>query len=132
MIKTFLLDPIRRTHVFAALDTLEFLRCSGRMNRIMEGLGSVLQLKPLLKMYAGEPTSERVRTSARENDRVLELLNEELPLGRLALLHTNAEQKARELFASVADTLPFENVRVVDIPPVIGAILDRVQSDLLP
>jgi fatty acid-binding protein DegV len=102
------------------------------MNRIMEGLGSVLQLKPLLKMYAGEPTSERVRTSARENDRVLELLNEELPLGRLALLHTNAEQKARELFASVADTLPFENVRVVDIPPVIGAILDRVQSDLLP
>lgn len=120
-IKAFLQDQIRRTHVFAALDTLEFLRRSGRMNNIMAGLGSLLQLKPLLKMYAGEPTSERVRTTEKANQRVLELLKEKLPLERLALLHTNAEGRARELFATVADLLPVEEVTAVDITPVIGA-----------
>ncbi len=58
-------DQIPRTHVAAALDTLEYMRRSGRLNNIMAGLGSLLQLKPLLKMYDGEPTSEQVRTRAR-------------------------------------------------------------------
>lgn len=38
----------KRTHVFAALDTLEFLRRSGRMNGFIAGLGTLLQLKPIL------------------------------------------------------------------------------------
>jgi DegV family protein with EDD domain len=120
-IKELLLDQIRRTHVFAALDTLEFLRRSGRMSGIMAGLGSILQIKPLLKMYAGQPTSERVRTSRKAIERVLALLNEKLPLERLAILHTNAEKKARDLFAAVTAALPFEHIPAVDITPVIGA-----------
>jgi DegV family protein with EDD domain len=120
-IKQLLLNQIRRTHVFAALDTLEFLRRSGRMSGIMAGLGSILQIKPILKMYAGQPTSERVRTSRKAIERVLELFTEKLPLERLAILHTNAEKKARELFAAVTATLPFEHIQAVDITPVIGA-----------
>ncbi|MGB7537931.1 MAG: DegV family protein, partial [Anaerolineales bacterium] len=53
---------IARTHVFAALDTLEFMRRSGRMNFALATLGTLLQIKPLLKMYDGEPAAERVRT----------------------------------------------------------------------
>ncbi len=120
-IKAVLHEQIRRTHVFAALDTLEFLRRSGRMNNIMAGLGSVLQIKPLLKMYAGEPTSERIRTGEKAKRRVLELLKEKLPLERLAILHTNAEQKARDLLIDIADVLPAEDLLAVDITPVIGA-----------
>jgi DegV family protein with EDD domain len=41
-------DQISRTHVFAALDTLEFLRRSGRMNSAISRLGELLQIKPLL------------------------------------------------------------------------------------
>ncbi len=120
-IKAALLDQIKRSHVFAALDTLEFLRRSGRMNTIMASLGSMLQIKPLLKMYAGEASSERVRTTSRAHARVLELLNEKLPLTRLALLHTNAEQQARRLYESVADSIPLGEIEAVDITPVIGA-----------
>ena len=39
-------EQAQRTHVFAALDTLEFLRRSGRMSRVMATLGSWLQMKP--------------------------------------------------------------------------------------
>jgi DegV family protein with EDD domain len=120
-IKAFLVDQIARTHVFAALDTLEFLRRSGRMNSIMAGLGSVLQLKPILKMHSGVPSSERIRTREKAHARVLALLLEKLPLERLAILHTNAEQKARELLARAEQWVSTEGITAVDITPVIGA-----------
>jgi DegV family protein with EDD domain len=56
-------NQIMRTHVWAALDTLQFLRRSGRMNGLMSTLGEILQIKPILNMYDGNPGVERVRTS---------------------------------------------------------------------
>ena len=47
-------DQAARTHCFAALDTLEFLRRSGRLTRFQSSLGALLQVKPLLKMHRGE------------------------------------------------------------------------------
>jgi DegV family protein with EDD domain len=114
-------DQIRRTHVFAALDTLEFLKRSGRMNGIAAQIGTMLQIKPLLKMYDGEPTSERVRTNNGAYNRILELLREKMPLERIALVHTHADQKARELLKEVMDQLPAGEIPSVDITPVIGA-----------
>jgi DegV family protein with EDD domain len=114
-------DQISRTHVFAALDTLEFLKRSGRMNGIVAGIGTMLQIKPLLKMYEGEPTSERVRTNNGAYSRILELLREKMPLERIALVHTHADQKARELLQEVVDQLPAGEIPSVDITPVIGA-----------
>ncbi len=63
-------DQIRRSYVFAALDTLKFLRRSGRLNGVASGLGSLLQLKPIMKMYDGKPDAERVRTRKRAMQRV--------------------------------------------------------------
>ena len=117
-----LLDSqMERTHVFAALDTLEFLRRSGRMNRFIAGFGSLLQIKPLLKMYAGEPSTERVRTTNGATRRLLELLNERAPFEQVALVHTNAGEKVAALSQKVASILPAGDLISVDITPVIGA-----------
>jgi len=110
-----------RTHVFAALDTLEFLRRSGRMSRVMAGLGSVLRIKPLLKMYNGEPTAERVRTRDRATKRLISLLSDLAPLEQVALVHTHAPDRAEELRQRVEHLLPEGEVPSVDITPVIGA-----------
>ncbi len=56
---------MERSYVFAALDTLEFLKRSGRMNKYLAGLASFLQIKPILTMHNGKPGSERVRTRSR-------------------------------------------------------------------
>ena len=114
-------EQIRRTHVFAALDTLEFLRRSGRMNVAMAGIGSLLRVKPLLKMYDGDPTSERIRTRAAAQRRLLALLDERMPVERIALVHTHAEPQARELLQRVVQELPAGPIEAVDITPVIGA-----------
>lgn len=110
-----------RTHVFAAVDTLEFLRRSGRMNGVVAGLGSLLQIKPILKMYAGEPSSERVRTTNGATRRLLELLRERSPLEQVALVHTHARDRAKKLHEAAVDLFPPGEVLSMDITPVIGA-----------
>jgi DegV family protein with EDD domain len=64
-------DLAERSFVAARLDTLEYLRRSGRMNRFMTGLGSLLQLKPILTMKNGLPHSERVRTATKAEARLI-------------------------------------------------------------
>jgi DegV family protein with EDD domain len=110
-----------RTHVFAALDTLEFLRRSGRMSRVMAGLGTALQIKPLLKMYDGNPTAERVRTRDRATKRLISLLSDLVPLEQVALVHTHTPDRAEDLRQRVPHLLPKGEVPSVDITPVIGA-----------
>jgi len=116
-----LADQIRRTHVFAALDTLEFLRRSGRLNGFLAGIGALLQLKPLLTMFAGTPSTERVRTRRRATRRLIDLLRAVGPLERVALVHTAAPERVAELRAEAGTLLPTGDLLAVDITPVIGA-----------
>ena len=114
-------DLAMRTRVFAALDTLEYLRRSGRMNGIIAGLGTLLQLKPILTMFNGQPGAERVRTSARSIDRVVEMLQHAAPLERVAFVHTQAADRVAELRQRVQELLPSTDIWSMDITPVIGA-----------
>ncbi|MFN2112055.1 MAG: DegV family protein [Anaerolineales bacterium] len=115
------LDDLRsRTFVTAALSTLEFLRRSGRMNRFMHGLGSLLHIKPILTMENGQPGSEKVRTSLRAEKRLVKLLEEHLPIERFALLHSNAQAKAEEFKQKIESLLPEGEVLSMDITPVLG------------
>jgi DegV family protein with EDD domain len=120
-ISPLLEEQISRTHVFAALDTLEFLRRSGRMSRVVAALGSVLRIKPLLKMHDGNPTAERVRTRDRATKRLISLLGELFPLEQAALVHTHVPDRAEDLRQRVQHLLPGGEVPSVDITPVIGA-----------
>jgi DegV family protein with EDD domain len=114
-------EQIARTHVFAALDTLEYLQRSGRMNAAVAGLGKLLRVKPLLRMHAGNPTAERVRTQERATRRVIQILEEISPLERVALVHTNAPERAQELRLKAEHLLPDGDLTSADITPVIGA-----------
>jgi DegV family protein with EDD domain len=120
-ILSILEDQILRTNVFAALDTLEFLHRSGRMNSIVAGLGSLLRLKPILTMYDGEPDSKRVRTSERANRRLVEMLEALQPFERVAFVHTHAPERIADLMPLVDHMLPPGETLSVDITPVIGA-----------
>jgi DegV family protein with EDD domain len=111
---------IKRTHVFAALDTMEYLKRSGRVNPIVARLGSFLQIKPIMKMYDGNPSAERVRTRTRATDRLVQLLGDLGALERVAIVHTHALERVDELRQAATHLLPAEQVLAVDITPVIG------------
>ena len=113
-------DQIMRSRVFAALDTLEFLKRSGRMNGTIAAMGTLLQLKPILTMYDGKPGAERVRTRERAVQRLLEMLSEAGVLERVAIIHTDAPDRVAELQRQAAHLLPPGDILAMDITPVIG------------
>lgn len=121
-IVSLLEDMAGRTYCFAALDTLEFLRRSGRLSRFQWGLGAALRIKPILKMNAGEVDMERVRTEKRSLDRVLEMVEELGPLDDLVLVHTHAPGRARALKARAPHLFP-EGASgfSAEVTPVIGS-----------
>ncbi len=123
-ILAILKDQSSRSYVFAALDTLEFLKRGGRMNSVMAGLGSLLQIKPILTMHEGKPGAERVRTKERALQRLIEMTAELGELEQLALVHTNAGEEADVLWQQAKHLAPdLVTPLSVDVTPVLGAHL---------
>lgn len=117
-----LVDQIERTRVFAALDTLEFLKRSGRMNKYLASFATLLQVKPILTMHKGKPATERVRTRERAMQRLLEMLAAASPLEQVAIVHTHAlPERLASLRSLAAHLLPLGDILTQDITPVIGA-----------
>lgn len=120
-IQAALNDQMQRSHVFAMLDTLEFLKRSGRMSRYLAGIGTLLKVKPILTMHRGKPGSERVRTRERAMQRLVEMLSAAGPLERVAIVHTHATpERLAELRAMAGPLLPQGDILTQDITPVIG------------
>lgn len=123
-ILTLLNDQASRSYVFAALDTLEYLKRSGRMNAFMANLGSILQVKPILSMHAGNPGAERVRTKEGSIKRLIDLVAALGPLEKVALVHTNARQEAEELWQKAKHLFSEQELPLsIDVTPVLGAHL---------
>ncbi len=121
-IEAAITDQTRRTHVFAALDTVEYLKRSGRMNKYLTGIATLLQIKPILTMHLGKPGSERVRTRERALNRVIEMLAAVGKIERIAFVHTHAlPERIADLRDRAAGLLPDGDIPVEDITPVIGA-----------
>ncbi len=109
-----------RVRLWAALDTVEYLRRSGRASALSALLGDLLQIKPLLEVRAGavKPVG-RLRT----RHKVIEALRAQVEglgrLERLAVLHTAAPADAHTLAARLGHLTP-EPPLVVEATAVIG------------
>ena len=111
----------KRTHLFAGLDTLEFLQRSGRMSWAVSKIGNMLRIKPLLTMHDGEPSVHQVRTDRRAMQRLLDMLTALAPFEELALVHTNAPEKLAQLRERARHLFPGDRDPIeVDVTPVIG------------
>jgi DegV family protein with EDD domain len=115
-------DMSARTHAFAALDTLEFLRRSGRLSRFQSSLGSVLQVKPIVKMHNGEIELERIRTRKAAISKMIEMVEGLGSLEQLALVHTHAPERAEALYQQARHLFPTDEAPLSgEVTPVIGA-----------
>jgi DegV family protein with EDD domain len=120
-IVTLLEDTASRTYCFAALDTVEFLRRSGRLTRFQSSLALVLRIKPLLKMNNGEFDMERIRTRRAALARVIELLSGLGSLEELTLVHTHAPEQAEALGREAGFLVPEAGFSLsAEVTPVIG------------
>jgi len=114
----------KRLKVYAALDTMEYLKRSGRVPGVVATLGGLLSTKPLVEPLDGDVKAiGAVRTTSQANERILNLLLGQGELERLAILHTGAESRAKELLSAVmqkaSQSVPHD-ILMVNVTSVIG------------
>jgi DegV family protein with EDD domain len=114
----------KRLTVNAALDTMEYLRRSGRVPNAVAALGGLLSIKPLVDLTDGVVKAiAAVRTTHQANERLLNFLLELGPLERLAIMHSGLEARAREflntLMQKASQSAPRE-ILLVNVTTVIG------------
>lgn len=118
-------DTRQRLRVSAALDTMDFLRRSGRVPSAITILGGMLNIKPLVELANGQIKAiGMVRTTSQADERMVAFLKTRLPLARLAILHTGAESRARSFLARIMEEFRRElprDILMVNVTTVIGA-----------
>ncbi|HLO30136.1 MAG TPA: DegV family protein [Anaerolineales bacterium] len=114
----------KRLHVSAALDSMEYLKRSGRVPATVAMLGSILHIKPLIELTNGEVKAiGAVRTNSQASERMSRFLLEGGSLERLAILHTGAEPRAKgflsQLMQRASQAVP-RDILIVNVTTVIG------------
>lgn len=110
----------QRQNVWAGLDTLEYLRRSGRVGWATANIGQLLQIKPLVNVNGGDVKAiARSRTYSRMLDKLESLIRAQAPLDKMAILHINNPQARDELLQRLSDIAPPETITGL-IGPTLG------------
>ena len=110
----------RKINLIAMINTLEYLKRSGRIDWLRAGMGDLLRLKLLVRVADG--AIERLgmtRTRSKALNQLLTLANSWGPLKRLAVLHSAIPEEA----ANVADKLRHQCLLpplIVDVTTALG------------
>jgi DegV family protein with EDD domain len=106
-----------------AIDTLEFLRRSGRVGAASAWIGSTLKVKPILTLEREMVPVERVRTSKRMFDRMVEYARERHESGAdaWAVQHINAPEQCERLVERCHEVFGRGPLLVSEIGPVLSA-----------
>ncbi|PWH20114.1 MAG: hypothetical protein DDG59_01225 [Anaerolineae bacterium] len=111
----------KRIKLVAMLDTIEYLHRSGRVSWARARLGELLRIKPFVEVLNGQVLSlGETRTYQKGFARLVEILRRIDPIEKLAILHTNAEDRAQQLLEEVKDISP-KQVLTVNVTSVIGS-----------
>jgi DegV family protein with EDD domain len=116
-------DAIGAMRFWFAVDTLEFLRRGGRIGSAQAWLGGALKIKPILTLDGEITPIERVRTSKRAFERMVEFMRSREADGAdgWVVQHIQAPDVAERLVERGRDLFGCEPVFVSEVGPVIGA-----------
>jgi DegV family protein with EDD domain len=105
-----------------AIDTMEFLRRGGRVGAARAWLGSTLRIKPILTVESQITPVERVRTSKRAFERMVEYMRSRKEAGADAwtVQHIQAHDEAAELVERGREVYGTEPEFLSEVGPVIG------------
>ena len=115
----------KRVRLTALLDTIDYVRRSGRVSWAAALIGGALRLHPLIEVRDGiVHRLGQARTRLQGIERLIETLNSWGRLERLAVLHTNAESAARQLLEQVKSK--------VSVPPLLVNVTTAIGTHVGP
>jgi DegV family protein with EDD domain len=109
--------------IWFAVDTLEFLKRSGRIGAASAWIGSTLKVKPILSLERELTPVERVRTSSRAFERLLDYGRQRHESGAdgWVVQHISAHDEAERLVERGREVFGRDPVFVGEIGPVLSA-----------
>ena len=119
-------ELIPRVDLLAFLDTLSYLRKSGRVPRVAAWAGSLLGIRPLTELKLGEArVVEKPRTRVRAMERLVSIMQDRVqdrPV-HVNVMHAQASTDADTLCCRVESELNCRELFVSEFTPVMGAHL---------
>lgn len=116
-----------QVYLVAALDTLENVCKGGRVSKMQAFLGSLLRIKPLLRLYQGEvEVINKARSHREAVGKLLEDFKAHFSLGIdsiVSVVHTAAEEEARKLEVIVREAFGNREIIFRQAGPVLGTHL---------
>jgi DegV family protein with EDD domain len=106
-----------------AVDTLEFFRRGGRIGAASAWIGSTLKVKPILTVERELSPIERVRTSARAFERLVDYARQRHESGAdgWVVQHISAPEESQRLVERCRDIFECEPRYVSEVGPVLSA-----------
>jgi DegV family protein with EDD domain len=114
-------QAIPKIHLFALLDTLEYLKRGGRIGKVKALLGSVLSVKPMLAVKDGELVpAGQVRTRAKGIDKLFDFVKKATNIQDLAIVYNTTPDEALALSGRMGSIFPQERIRLARLGPGLG------------
>jgi DegV family protein with EDD domain len=109
--------------IWFAIDTLDYLQRGGRIGKAQAMLGAALKIKPILSLESEIVPVERVRTSGRAFERMVDYAQSRKDAGAdgWVVQHIQAVDQAERLVERGREIFGTEPVWVSEVGPVIGA-----------
>lgn len=113
-----------RVHFLFFADTLEYLQRGGRIGKAASLVGSLIQLKPLLRLEEGQVIPyERTRTRARAVQGLVDFVQSLPHVERLGVLHSTTPADAERMADRLGEVIPRDRIVVARFGPVVGTHL---------
>ncbi len=110
----------QQVRVVAMLDTLDYVRRSGRVSWAKARFSTLLNLKPFLEIKEGQVLNlGQVRTRRKGINGLIHMFTKTGAIEKLTILHTNAEKDAQELLSRLKLTL-VEPPLIVNVTTIVG------------
>lgn len=108
-------------HLVFFVETLEHLRRGGRIGKAAQLVGSILSLKPLLRVDEGQVVPfERTRTRKKALGALVDFARDVRGIERAAVIYNTTPDDARSLVAEIAPLSADHDVPIVKFGPVIA------------
>lgn len=116
-------SKIPRTYVYGLLDTLEYLRRSGRLNWAEFRFGTLLNVKPMVRVHMGDVKMlDKVRTTKRALSNMIKLIEDLGPLESIALMHIGDGDRLEAFAEQTKHLRPDDDPPLaVELTPALGA-----------
>lgn len=112
---------IPNIHILFVVETLDYLQRGGRIGRATAFLGSLLSIKPVLKIEDGEVRpAEKVRTRAKALDRLVEFVELFPRISELAIVYSTTPDDVEHILKRVEPAVPREQTLISRVGPVVG------------